>query len=509
MLKRALPAILLAFVAITGGVYFWARAVFTQDNVRVALAGRLAEVLGQPVAIGSIGAAIYPRVTVNLSDVAIGEPARITIGRLQVGTNLRALLSRRIEHADLRLTGARVELPLPAFSFASRERQESGSATGPVELVSIDEIVLSDVQIVSGGRTLSGDFALVPQGKGVVIREATLHADSASIKITGQITDLAGPLGELSVSAGQLNLDELLVFVSEFAGDAGMTAAAAPGGAPPVPMNIAMSLAAERAKIGALGLDRLSGNARITPDAITLEPVGFGLFGGKYAGALRFSLGKATGFHMAAALSDIDMAAVMKFAGSPDAITGRLSGNVDLAGTGVDAASVLKSAKGTSRVDITNGTVKNLGLVRTIVVAGSGRSDAAPQSSDVSRDEPFSRLGATLAILNGDASTSDLRFESSDLVLSASGYFGLDGSDINLKGQAQLSDELAARAGRDLVRYTQEQGRPTLPVTITGSADDPKVFVDVAAVLRRAITNRAKEEVQGEIKRRLGGLFQK
>ncbi len=509
MLKRVLLALLLIFVALSAGLFFWARAVFSQENVRVALAGRLSDVLGQPVAIGRISAAIYPRVIVNLGDVAIGEPARITIERLQVGTNLRALFSRRIEHADLRLIGARVELPLPRFAFASGESREPRSASGPVELVSIDEIVLSDMQMVGGGRTLRGDFALVPQGKGFVLREATLHADGASIKVTGQITDLAGPLGELSVSAGNLNLDELLVFVSEFAGDSGIAATSASSGAPAVPMNIVMSLAAESAKIGTLGFESLSGRGRISRDALTLDPVGFGLFGGKYAGALRFSLGKVTGFRMKAALSEIDMASVMTFAGSPGAITGRLSGQIDLAGSGVDAASVLRSAKGTSRVDITNGIIKNLGLVRTIVIAGSGRTDATPQSAEGSRDEPFSRLGATLAVLGGDANTSDLRFESNDLRLSASGYFRLDGSVIDLRGQVQLSDALAARAGRDLVRYTQEQGRPTLPVTITGSVDAPQVLVDMAGVLRRAITNRATEEVQRTIKRRLGGLFKK
>ncbi len=508
MRKRALLAVLVLFVALAGGLYFWARAVFTQENVRTALAEQLSAALGQPVAIGAISAAIYPRVTVNLGDVTIGEPARISVERLQVGASLRALFSRRIEHADLRLTGARVELPLPPFAFASGKAGEAPAA-GPVELVSIDEILLNDVQIVSGGRTLRGDFALVPQGRGILIREAALLAGSASITIAGQITDLSGPVGELAVAAGSLNLDELLVFVSEFAADAGVASGSSSRERPPAPMNIAMSLAADSAKIGTLNLDELSGRARITGDALTFEPVSFGLFGGKYAGTLRFALGNAAGFRMAAALSDIDMAAVMKFAGNPGAVTGRLSGRIDLAGTGPDTASVLRSARGTSRVDITDGTVKNLGLVRTIVIAGSGRSDAEAQRLDAPRDEPFSRLGATLAIVNGDANTSDLTFESDDLLLSAAGYFRLDGSAIELKGQAQLSDALAARAGRDLVRYTQDQGRPTLPVTITGAAGNPAVLVDMAGVVRRAITNRAKEEVEGAIKRRLGGLFQK
>jgi AsmA protein len=242
---------------------------------------------------------------------------------------------------------------------------------------------------------------------------------------------------------------------------------------------------------------------------MTLAPIRFGLFGGRYEGTAGFSLGQATAFRVNAALSGLDVAAMMKFVGSPGTMTGRLAGTVDLAGAGIDAANVLRSTKGTARVDITNGTVRNLGLVRTIIIATSGRADAVSQGSDVSRDERFSRLRATLSIANGSASTSDLIFESDDLLLSASGSFRLDASAIDLSGHAQLSDALAKRAGRDLVRYTQEQGRPTLPVRITGSAANPQVRVDVADVLRRAITNRTIEEVQKAMKKGIGGLFKR
>ena len=108
-----------------------------------------------------------------------------------------------------------------------------------------------------------------------------------------------------------------------------------------------------------------------------------------------------------------------------------------------------------------------------------------------SRDEPFSHLGGTLNISGGFASTPDLRFESKDLLLAAGGAMRLDGSAINLQGQVQLSDELSQQAGRDLLRYTQDQGRVTLPATITGSASNPQVRIDVASMAKRAITNRA------------------
>ncbi len=81
----------------------------------------------------------------------------------------------------------------------------------------------------------------------------------------------------------------------------------------------------------------------------------------------------------------------------------------------------------------------------------------------------------------------------------------LDGSAIDLKGNVQLSDALSQQAGRDLFRYTQEQGRVTLPATITGSVQSPSVHIDVAAAAGRAIGNKA----QDELKKALGRIIKK
>jgi hypothetical protein len=144
-------------------------------------------------------------------------------------------------------------------------------------------------------------------------------------------------------------------------------------------------------------------------------------------------------------------------------------------------------------------------MVRAIVLAGSGRGSSQAQVGSASSTEPFTRLGATLALAGGTATTKDLRFESSNLLLDASGSFRLDASNVDLTGKVQLSDELTAKAGQDLVRYTAENGRVTLPASISGPADKLQVRIDTGAVLKRAITNRANEE----IKKALGGLFGK
>ena len=263
--------------------------------------------------------------------------------------------------------------------------------------------------------------------------------------------------------------------------------------------------------MGGMTIDKLSGKARLGADSIVVDPVSFGLFGGRYAGTLSANLaGRTPTFRWVAALTGIDVAAATAFAGTPGVVTGTLSGKIDLSGSGADAATAIKTARGTARVDVVDGIVKKLGLVRNVVIATSMREGATKQAmAGGSTDEPFTRLGATLRIANGSASTDDLRFESKDLLLTAGGNVRLDASAVELAGKVQLSEELSKQAGSDLARYTAEQGRVTLPATITGPADNLSVRIDVADMAKRAITNRATEEAQKQLKKGLGGLLRR
>ena len=518
MSRKPLLAVGISAVALATGLFLWVRSVFTEDAVRAALAQQLSSALGEPVTVGGISAGIYPRVTVNLKEVTIGEPARIRVRTLHVGASLGALFSRRIEHARLELSGARVQLPLPSFASAPAAPSVP-SRKAPVELVSIDAVVLRDVEVVSGGRTVIGDVELLSDGNGVVLRKMRLRADNTRIDVTGNITDVTGPVGTVAVTAATLNIDQLVAFANAFATATGVATMPGRSAATPrktstearhagTPMNIAMSITAERATIGTLSLEKLSGKARITNDTMRLEPLGFGVFGGHYDGSLVFNLTETPGFALKAAVAGVDVARATAFAGQPGTISGTLAGRLNVTGTGLSAASVRQSTHGNARLDIVNGVVRNLGLARSIVVATSGRTDA-PTAGASQRDESFTRLGTTLTIAGGSASTADLRFESPDVLFGASGTLRLDGTAVNLSGRAQLSDELSQHAGRDLVRYTQEGGRVTLPVTITGSADAPHVRIDIVDAAKRAAINRAAEETQKALKKTLSDLFKR
>lgn len=511
--KLVLGVIALLLVAGVGG-YFWAGSVLGTDAVRNALADQLSKALGQPVKVDGVKATIYPRVTVSLTGVTIGKAGEITVRALDVGTDFGALLSRRIERAALHVNGAKVQLPLPELALGSGASEPSASGGSAVELVSVDEVVLSGIELVSRGRTLTGDIELVPHGaEAVTIRKVALTADRAHIDATGEITNINGPVGTMDIKAGSLDLDQLLLFASDFMEGSGAAPAAGGTSAPAAgasTTDLTVTLAADRATMAGVSLDAVKGTAHLKGDDVTVEPMVFNLFGGSYEGRLGANIGTSPTFSWKANLKNLDMAAVTAFAGSPGIMTGRLGANIDLTGTGIDAVTAMKTARGTATLAVQNGTVKNLALVRSAVAATSLNPQAviaASQGQPV--DEPFTELGGSLAIANGTASTPNLHFVSKDIRLDAGGALKLDGSGVNLQGAVQLSDALTQQANPAIVRVLQQDGKITLPAIVRGTAQKYQIEIDTASIAKSAATNEAKTQATQAVRKGLGGLLRR
>ena len=322
ILKKVAIGIVAALLLVSVIGYFWVRSLFAQDAVRLALASQISSAIGQPVSIESIGASIYPRVTVKLGGVSIGHPARIRVRTLRLGTDFRALLSRQIVGGTVHLDGARLELPLPAFGAATTSTPAPSNSGSPLEIVSVDEIVLNDVEIVSGGRTLRGDIFAVPRGAGATLPKISLSAEDTHLTGTGEIKNLAGPVGEIAIRAQALNFTRLIDFLTTFSGGSGLTSTtpAVPAAKAP-PTDLTLSLTADRATMGTMALDTLSGRARVTQQAVTFDALQFGVFGGRYKGTMTLTADASSTFRLHADVSNIDVAAVTAFAGTSGVIS--------------------------------------------------------------------------------------------------------------------------------------------------------------------------------------------
>jgi uncharacterized protein involved in outer membrane biogenesis len=514
---KRLAIVLVSLVAVGGlALALLARSVLTGENVRAALAAQVSAALGQPVTIGALSASIYPRVTMDLADIRIGPNAAVQLDAVHIGVALRALLSRRIENAGVRVEGARITLPLPSFAITRAPDAATEGGSLPVEIVSIDEIVLRDVEVVHGNRQLRGDIELVPKGGGVDLRRLGLMVEDTHIEATGSLTSLTPLVGRVEATANAVDFDRLLAFLNDFAGDTTGAGAAAPGSAVAAGSALTVDLTLGTATSGGLSLSNVRTSALVKPESVALDPMAFEVFDGRYEGSMQVTLQEPPRYRWRGKVSGIDTARLMAFAGAANSISGRLSGTVSLDGAGLDVETALRTARGDARIDITDGAIAGLALVRTIVVATSGRGGYVASAGTAMNSsggggaagaERFSRLGVTLSFGDGVVTTRDLVMTATDVDLTGAGTIRLQNMVTRLDGQVRLSEALSKQGGSDLYRYTQEGGRVTLPATVSGPIDGLSVQIDLGRAAERAIRNRAVEEAEKVIERNLkGGL---
>jgi uncharacterized protein involved in outer membrane biogenesis len=272
-------------------------------------------------------------------------------------------------------------------------------------------------------------------------------------------------------------------------------------GAQRAPFDLVFDVTAATGRAGGVQFDNLETTIRATADAVQMEPFGLGVFGGRVDGKAHVDAARAEPrLTVEVSVSGVDMSAVTAFAGQPNAMTGRLGGQLQVSGSGRGpaAAEALAGATGRGALKITDGVIPNLHLVRTIVLA-FGR----PAQDTTSGGDRFSSITAVMQLANSAVRFSELSFASPDVDLQATGALNLATGALAVAGQAMLSDALTAQAGRDLVRYTADNTRVTVPVTVTGPISAPKVGVDAGGLLRRAAENELKREIQ----KRTGSLL--
>ena len=205
----------LVFVCAAVFVYWF----FSGDGLRRAIEQQATSWLGQPVTIGRARAGIFPRTSIRLGDVRVGNPARLTLGDVDVSTDFRELLSRRIQDATVTVSNSRIELPLPSVPTGSDTNSAaapSGGGAGSVEIVSVRTIALDDIVIVSRGKEvrLSAESALA--GNRLTLRRFSARSGTTTLDADGEI-DLAPSIdARVKVKANKLDVDELLALADAF-----------------------------------------------------------------------------------------------------------------------------------------------------------------------------------------------------------------------------------------------------------------------------------------------------
>jgi hypothetical protein len=167
-----------------------------------------------------------------------------------------------------------------------------------------------------------------------------------------------------------------------------------------------------------------------------------------------------------------------------------------------------RSLVGRMQVEIVNGVVREFPLLAAI-------NRALRLTEGNTRDTRFERLSATLAFAGrgvgtpaeaagpGHATTHDLVLEARDVRVEAAGRIGFDRS-LDLAGQAVLSPERSAEAIRrirELSGLRTDRGGLELPISISGTLDDPSINIDLKAAVGRSFKEELRRRFRDLIRR--------
>ena len=491
----SLAAVLVLLAVVAAGAVYW---LFSGDGLRLAIEQQATAFLGQPVKVGRARAGIFPRTAIHLSDVRIGEPVRVTLADVDVSTDFRELLSRRIQDAAVTIANSRIEMPLPFTIPAGGEDEapagtSGGASKSAIEIVSIRTIALDDIVIVSRGKEVRVSAESSLAGNRLTLRRFEARSGTTTLDAEGEV-DLAPRVeARLKAKANKLDVDELLALADAFTPPAQPTSRTS--ASPSAPMKIAARVSAETATAGGVDVRQFASDLEVNGDRVVLSPLTFQLFGGRYQGAVNATLGKTLSLTIKSRLQDLNVAQLAAFGGAPDTISGTLTAAGTFSGAGADVAAVLKSARGMGTATITDGAVRRLNLIRTVVLF-FGR----PATNTAEGTDQFERIDASFSLANQTLRAEPLSMRSRDADIVGSVTLNVNSQALDGKADLSLSEELSKQAGTDLARFTREGNRVVLPADLGGTIAAPRLIIDAAAATKRGLRN--------EVERRMKGLLE-
>jgi uncharacterized protein involved in outer membrane biogenesis len=485
------------------------RSSLARDEVREAVESRLSSTLGQPVSIGSVGVSLFAGLVVTGTDVRIGEASTlapaISVDQVRIHPRVSSLWSGDVMIDDVELHGfvmAVLRGPdgwrLPAVVPAPSAGEPGGVAVDRVRLSdatlrvyepageslrergridAIDADILLDEGELRlpaitgriGGSPLEGHAAVGP-------RTARLHISSDAVA-DGDLPAFLGLLGAERPSF--LRLSEPGSLTADVEVDRGSLRLSGTG-----------TLRAQDVALEPVRLAAFDAPFVIEGSRLTFDPATFALYGGAHEGTVRFdSSRQPAGWTTDSVVRGMDVAAFL------DALNGgdqRLDGTATVSATlqGQVGASLIESVRGRARVEVADGVIREFPLLAYV-------NTALRLAEGEGRDTRFERLTATLTIASGSATTDDLVLRASHLRVEAAGRIGADRS-LSLRGTAAISPERSAeaiRSIRELSGLRNRQGEVEVPLTISGTLDDPRFTLDVEAVLRKGIADELRRRL--------------
>jgi uncharacterized protein involved in outer membrane biogenesis len=484
----------------TVAVRLWLRS----DAVRATVESQATAALGMPVRIGGARATVFPRLGLDLENVQIGNPSRASVDRIAIATGFGLLVSRRVEGADVQMSGGYLDasflagLASPGPGPASAA--DGAPATGaPFVIVSVRSIRLRNVDLVVGAERIPTSLDASLGSDRLDVSSLTAQMGTATLHVDGRMSSLSRREGHFDVRSDALPIDALLAVLSALSVASPSRDASSP------PLRITATISAPSATLGNSRVESFQARLQTTKAGIVFDPLGFQIDKGRFEAWMSVDISAKRPIVSARGnVSGVDVTKLQDSSQGGGAIAGRLDARFTLnAPVQTSISALIGVARGPIEMEIRDGRMPGIEVIRQAVIRYANRNQAAVPAKTT---DAFTLLSASLTLQSGSAGISALAMNTPDFDLTGSGELALSSGRLALDVDVILSEELSQQAGRDLYRYARHDKRIILPAIIGGTLSKPTAAIDIGEATGRALKNRIEDEAKSILDRAIKGM---
>jgi AsmA protein len=241
--------------------------------------------------------------------------------------------------------------------------------------------------------------------------------------------------------------------------------------------------------------------AEIQGQDVLLRRLSFQLFDGQVAAEGKVTSGSETPpFTSKTTIQGLQLGpALNTLATTQVSISGTAGANLSLQGRGFSMPDLTASLEGIGHVAVKDGKIEGVNLLQEAISI----LNVAGISFDNVKATAFSTIESDLAIQHGTIIVQRLFMDSHDFQATGGGTIGFD-QKLNLAMNLNLSQELSQKVARSspAARLAMKEGRVSLPLVITGSAQAPLYGLDM-----KSLTGRIQEQLQKRARETIDGLL--
>lgn len=253
---------------------------------------------------------------------------------------------------------------------------------------------------------------------------------------------------------------------------------------PSKPLNLrgGGKLSAARFTGSGMEFQNLEAQCRLAGQVLQLDPVTASLYDGRVSGSITAPLGTSRQpVQIKLQMAKVNAAPLLGSATSlKNVLSGVLSGESDL--TIAPGPDVARGLNGTLKIDLAGGRLNGVQILNEMALVGkfTGFQKTAEQFTNINK------LGGSLTIKDGVASTEDLSLAFDGGSLTAAGQLGLADRQVKLKILTTLTSAMASKFGGAsapgwMTAFLQNaKGEMVIPALVTGTMDQPRFAPDAA-----------------------------